>query len=474
MSAAPRRPMLGLALPLRVWLTLSHAAMVALPVVALLASGALATDLRNQTRADLRHQGQVLATLLADRMASTQTGLDQLSGLSPILTTVREQTLAGIRIVDGEGRVVASSGDQLGEDLSERPEVLAALEGAIADEVRPRPPLSSKQSLASEARFADVRVFVAVPLVHAGEVVGVVVLSRTPREEVQALYQMGPRLAWGMLFGLVFAFSPTLLYGYLFSRSLRRVSETANRVASGSVADARALDLPDASHVVEARELSVAFRTMAERLRQRLTYFSEFAGNVAHEFKTPLASLKGTVELLEDEGMPAAQRARFLRNASEDVERLDRLVGGLLLLARAEEGAGQESVDLGAVIDGVARRFDGVAVHGSASWVRGNPDQLGIAAENLLENACRHGADPITLRLWTEADTTGFDVVDAGEGISEGNAEKVFARFFTTDRGEGTGLGLALVRAIVRVHGGEVLLVRRAEPTTFRVTLPRV
>ncbi|TNE88788.1 MAG: HAMP domain-containing protein [Deltaproteobacteria bacterium] len=470
--SAPR-PMLGLALPLRVWLTLSHFAMLALPIVAILATGALATDLRDQTRADLQHQGQVLATVLTDRMHRRGETLYDAEGLSPLLTTIREQTLAGIRVVDAEGVVVATSGSQLGETLAGRPEVDAALEGAIAESVRPRPPLSSKHSLDSEARFADVRIFVAVPVVENGHPVGAVVLSRTPREELQAIYQMAPRLIWGAGVGLFLTFLPTMLYGYLFSRSLRRVSRTANRMASGSVANLRELDLPDRSHVVEAREISAAFRTMAERLQERLSYFSEFAGNVAHEFKTPLASLKGTIELLEDPDMPPAQRARFLGNAAEDVDRLDRLVGGLLSLARAEEGMGQEPIALDELAAEVLVRHPAVTVEGAGSWVRGNREQLASALDNLLENAARHGKAPIALRLWTEPERTGFDVTDAGEGVSEGNVDKVFARFFTTHRGEGTGLGLALVRAIARVHGGEVELLRRAEPTTFRVSLPR-
>jgi signal transduction histidine kinase len=475
MSERPpsRRSMLGLAFPLRVWLTLSHFAMLALPVVVLVATGALATDLRNQTRADLLHQGQVFATLLAGEFAAGEADLSGLAELSPVLTSVREQNLAGIRIVDRTGRVVATSGDQLGEDLSSRPEVARALAGVVGDVVRPRPPLSSKQSLASDARFANVRVFVAVPIEHGGQTIGAVVLSRTPREEVQALYQMGPRLAWGVVGGLLFAVLPTLLYGHLFSRSLRRVSETANRMAAGSVAESASLDLPDASHVVEARELSAAFRTMAGRLRERLTYFSDFAGNVAHEFKTPLASLKGTIELLEDAEMPDPQRARFLANAAEDVQRLDRVVGGLLLLARAEEGEAQGRLSLESLVRSSASRFEGVLVSGSAGEVFGNADQLAVLVENLLENAVRHGSSPVEVALWRTEEHTGLEVRDAGPGVSEGNADKIFRRFFTTDPGEGTGLGLALVRAIARVHGGEVMLTRRASPTTFRLRLPR-
>jgi signal transduction histidine kinase len=122
----------------------------------------------------------------------------------------------------------------------------------------------------------------------------------------------------------------------------------------------------------------------------------------------------------------------------------------------------------------VVRRHPGVQVTGQAAWVRGNAEQLASAVDNLLDNAAHHGAAPIHVHLWVEGHHTGFDVSDRGEGISEGNADKVFRRFFTTRRDHGgTGLGLALVRAITRVHGGDTTLEQRANPTTFRVRLPR-
>ena len=164
------KPLLRVVLPLRVWLTLSHFAMLALPVVAILATGALATDLRDQTRVDLQHQGQVLATVLTDRMQRRGESLTSAQGLSPVLTTIRQQTLAGIRIVDVDGIVVATSGS------SARGVPGRASGGGAGAEGRHRQagasrvlPLSTTHSLASEARFADVRVFVAVPIVDKGQ-----------------------------------------------------------------------------------------------------------------------------------------------------------------------------------------------------------------------------------------------------------------------------------------------------------------
>ena len=99
-----------------------------------------------------------------------------------------------------------------------------------------------------------------------------------------------------------------------------------------------------------------------------------------------------------------------------------------------------------------------VTLSGQAAPINGDPAQLGAVIKNLVQNAQLHGGDGVTVRVhaWTEAERTGFDVVDDGVGISAANLPRVFDRFFTTDRAGGTGLGLALVRAIVEQHGGDV------------------
>ena len=109
-----------------------------------------------------------------------------------------------MRLLDPRGVVIASSGAGLGENLSGDPEVAAALSGQTGAELRPRPPASRRQPLDSISRRARVRVFIAKPVLSpSGQVAGAVLLSRTPREELQALYQMAPRLLWGVGFALL-------------------------------------------------------------------------------------------------------------------------------------------------------------------------------------------------------------------------------------------------------------------------------
>jgi signal transduction histidine kinase len=245
------------------------------------------------------------------------------------------------------------------------------------------------------------------------------------------------------------------------------------RIAAGVIPEP--VEYADAadSRIAETRALSRALHTMSERLRARLTYISEFAGNVSHEFKTPVSSLRGTVELLrDDEEMPPEQRARFLDNALHDLDRMSRLVGGLLRLARAEEGGAREPLDLGRLAAEVAGRY-GVDVSPLSATIAGNAEQLDAVLSNLLENARRHGGPELRVDVRLLGEQVEVEVRDNGPGISPANLARIFDRFFTTDRARGgTGLGLALARTIAEAHGGSLRASSEPGDTRFTLALP--
>ena len=201
-------------LNLRLWLAGSHLAVILLPVLVLLASGELANDLRDQTRWDLEHQGVIIAMMSADivafnRLKDPTIGLERVGqGLSERLGKIKVATLSGIRVTDARGVVVATSGQLFGEDLSGDVEVAQALLGQSTSVVKSRTP--ARMPLASESRRTGVRLFVAIPVMLDDEVLGTVVLSRTPRDEIQAIYKMYP----GPLFvGTVLAMLSTVAFG---------------------------------------------------------------------------------------------------------------------------------------------------------------------------------------------------------------------------------------------------------------------
>jgi len=471
-------------LPLQRWLVVSHLVVLALPLGTLFGTGALARDLQQQTQEDLDHQASLLALHIGSELghAPAAAGIEDLSdAVTRLLVDAKQSTLTGFRVVDGSGIVVASSGDGVGDDISDDQEVRAALAGSKGLALRPRQVSGSReQPLSSASRRASVRVFVARPVKRDGEVVGAVVLSRTPREEWQTLWQMAPELWAGALFALAATSSLAFVIGYFLSRSMVRLSGVGARIAAGEMGVDEALAPAERSQVLEVRALASSLRTMSERLRERLAYISDFAANVSHEFKTPVASLLGTIELLEDDletpTLTRAQEQRFLENAHQDLDRLSRLVGGLLRLARAEEGADRERVDLGALAAEVAGRLDAaLVVRAPAPAVVANPVELRGVLANLVENAHVHGGGTVQIQVLAD----GFDVVDDGAGISAANLPQIFDRFFTTRRDlGGTGLGLAFVRAVVVAHGGTVTVTSRVATATtpgetrFRVRFP--
>jgi signal transduction histidine kinase len=468
--------------PLRSWLILSHGGVLVAPVLVLLGSGALFEDLQWQTEEDLKHQGALLTMLIESevlraRHEDKSAGIRTIaSRLNPSLQDAKAVTLSGIQVVDTSGRVLATSGRVLGQDLSAYPEIVDALNGNVSSLTRPRPEPTERHAPWSESRSAKIRVFVALPVVVDEEVIGAILLSRTPRDQLQALYYMGPGVGGAIVVAVVAAMLLGAVAAWVATRSLRLLGRGAERISEGDFRGLDELARPSRSHLVEVAHTATALTAMTERLRQRLSYIAEFASNVSHEFKTPIATLRGTVELLcDDDEMPPEQRARFLTNATRELDRLERMVTGLLSLARADESGARQEVDLQELVAQAASEHE-VAVSGEAAPVRADQAQIEAVLKNLVENARRHGGPDVqvSLEAFTEPRVTGFRVRDTGQGISPANLERVFDRFFTTDRARGgTGLGLALVRAIIERHGGQVTVQSQPGDTVFTVTLPR-
>jgi len=253
----------------------------------------------------------------------------------------------------------------------------------------------------------------------------------------------------------------------------------AERIAAGDRRQRLKLERRD-----EIGELARTFDTMARRLDERARYVAELSANISHEFKSPLTSIRGAAELLREGAAddPDA-RQRFLGNILTDAKRLDRLVTRLLELSRVEaDPAPMEVLDYQALVREAAQGArDDVPVvldyRASHRRLRGRGAHLTSVLGNLIDNAQQHA----------EADTeVAIRVVDGPEGcirtsvhnvgppIREAKLERIWDRFFTTraDQG-GTGLGLPIVDAVVRAHGGTVAVRSTAEDGThFSVELP--
>jgi two-component system sensor histidine kinase SenX3 len=200
-----------------------------------------------------------------------------------------------------------------------------------------------------------------------------------------------------------------------------------------------------------------------------------FLDAVTHEMKTPLASMRLYVETLLRHDPERERRQQFLTRMGEDLERLDRTVNQVLAAARAEERRRRVSgaaVELQEVLEACMqdirdrhRLADGaIALDGASGLrVRGDRAELAVVFRNLLDNAVKYSNEPVEVRVHVSAPRDGrvsIEISDRGIGIPVGELRKIFQRFYRTgrdvQRAAGLGLGLFIVRNLVRRQGGHV------------------
>lgn len=271
---------------------------------------------------------------------------------------------------------------------------------------------------------------------------------------------------------------------YVFvGRALSPVERMTATAATISASDlSRRVPDPDADDVVG--RLAVTMNRMLDRLESSQVAQQRFVSDASHELRSPIASLRALAEVTIAHP-EAAEVSRLAEGVLDEALRLERLVGDLLLLARADErglrGA-NDAVDLDELIRAEASRLRAttalrVDVEAVALQVPGSRPQLAQLVRNLVDNASRHARSSVSLVLRRSDATAVLEVIDDGGGIPPGDRERVFDRFVRLDdsrqRAEGgTGLGLAIVREIARAHQGHVIVADDPDRTVFRLTLP--
>ena len=403
--------------------------------------------------------------------------------LDAILRGVQHDTLAGMRVTDFRGTVVASTGEDLGASAMQLDEVRRALAGESVSTMRWRGSDKPPPPLDSISRGTRIRVFVSLPIVYHDRVIGAVLLLRTPGNIWQALYGKRRELALGGALMLALVVALAVLTSVTIVRPIAALREQARRAAAGEQGAVAPLARPGTREIAE---LSDSVATMAQTLEARARYIRDFAAQVSHEFKTPLAAIQGSVELLRDHAgtMSREERLRFLGILENDARRLERLVRRLLELARADVMvAGNETCDAAAVArDAVERHRShelGIELQAPASALAAAipAEVLDAVLSNLLDNVRTHGGASACATVECRGDgrTVELTVADDGAGISAANAARVFDPFFTTARGRGgTGLGLSIARSLLRAHRGDLALLPSERGARFRITVPAV
>lgn len=279
--------------------------------------------------------------------------------------------------------------------------------------------------------------------------------------------------------------------GFTVRYVLRRIdgiTGTSNKIISGNLSER----VPVTGRNDEFDAVATSLNAMLERIERLMIGLKEVTDNVAHDLKTPLTRLRNKAEAaLRENADPAAQRAALETTITES-DQLIRTFNALLLIARAEAGTSTgafSNIDISEAVADVAELYTPVAEDAGIRLdariepgirLKANRELIGQALVNLVENAIKYGKSAeaggsIMLAARRETGRIVIEVADSGPGIPQSERKRVFERFARLEASRtepGAGLGLALVSAVVRLHGGEIGFEDNAPGAKAVITFP--
>lgn len=330
---------------------------------------------------------------------------------------------------------------------------------------------------------------------------GFILMLSVPRPRVPLLAILREEILGPFSRGVLLALLLALLLAYAMARwiaePLQRIARATEEFAQGKVVEIP-LQGPQ-----EVQALARSFNEMSAKVLASQRSQRDFIANISHDLKTPLTSIQGFAQAILDDTahdlQGIKQAAQIIRNESE---RMYRLVLDLLELARLDSGVTTirlEPFDLSALLralqqkvqpladrQGITLEFPALPADGSPdTMVDGDPDRLEQALANVLDNAVKYSpaGGKVEVGLSLGAGWIELSVADSGPGIPEADLERIFERFYQTDKarsgaGRGFGLGLAIAREIITLHGGEIRAYNRPAEggsggSVFIIRLPR-
>jgi two-component system, OmpR family, sensor kinase len=275
-----------------------------------------------------------------------------------------------------------------------------------------------------------------------------------------------------------------IYYASLAAGNVRRLQEAARKVADGNFETT----IPVAS-VGQLAPLARTFNEMQRRLAELDSARKQFIANASHELRTPIFSLGGFVELLEEEDPSPAEREEFVRTMRGQIERLTKLTADLLDLSQLDAGAmvmSAGSVDLGDLAREAAREFGPRAeAHGSRLHLRTAERPVIATADRervrqiiriLLDNALTHTEEGTEVSVTVNSSSrrrAELIVSDQGQGIPQRVQGRIFERFYTGDSSGGSGLGLAIATELAQRMDGRITISSSRRFTAFTLELPQ-
>jgi heavy metal sensor kinase len=295
-----------------------------------------------------------------------------------------------------------------------------------------------------------------------------------------------------------FALAVAFAGGFLLARRALRPVDRVSRLAREIEASNLSRRLPESPVDDEIGRLVGTFNQMIARLEASFEGMKRFTADASHELRSPLATMRGTIDVVLDRPREPEEYRQALQSVGEDVDRLRYVVDDLLVLARADAGRlplQRAPLQLRPVVADVVEAFQARAAELGVRLVAGRRDDLTIVGDerwlrqlltNLVENALkfsagseRTGGPEVRVELKAAPGVAVIAVLDSGPGIPDEALDKVFQRFYRVDAArrhggaEGHGLGLAIAAWIVHEHGGRILAENRADGgTIFTATLP--
>ena len=435
----------------------------------LLVRGVLVADVQNRVESELQQRVLELERFVAsDDRASD--GAD--------VTAVFDAFFAGSVPGPQEGLYAFVDGDPYLTNA--RPPAELTMDAALVSSLRSleQPRRSAVETAAGTAEY------VAVPVRSPGPagrpaVRGVFLAAQFPDAQLARVDRTLTRIGLGMLTLLALASVVAYVAAGRVLAPLRQAMETARSIQETNLTSR----IPVSGHD-DIAELSRTFNAMLDRLEHVVQLQRAFVSDAGHELRTPITIVRGHLELMTDDPV---DRAETIALVTDELDRMSRLVDDLLLLAKAERSdfLQAEPVQVGDLVPAVLAKVSALAAR---DWqlgpvvdatVDGDRQRLTQALGQLAQNATQHSGRGSRIRMGADRENgwVRLWVEDEGEGIAEGDQQRVFERFAraasSARRSEGSGLGLAIVRAIAEAHGGHVELTSSpGAGSTFAIVLP--
>ncbi|WP_341925007.1 HAMP domain-containing sensor histidine kinase [Nocardioides psychrotolerans] len=438
----------------------SAAATVVVALVLAAASLAFVLLQRHQLESSLSDVARQQASDIAAQVGLEGTQVDLVGGGG-------DQSL--VQVVNVDRTVVAASSSVTGE-----PPVVALFPepGDVVTLTSARLPIGEGEDFVVVAEGVD------------GPDGPMVVLAAQSLETVQeSTAIVGRLLAFGSPLVLL---AVALTMYWLTGRALAPVEAMRRQVATidGTATLAARVPVPPGGD--EITRLARTMNSMLDRLQNAADTQRRFVGDASHELRSPLATIRAAHEI-QALHPDSADWTTTSAEVLAELDRVDRLVADLLLLARSDEhglALRVQDVDLDDLVLAEASRLrrDGrleVVVSAPPVRVRADEHHLARALRNLTDNAQRHASSRVELTLSTRGDVARIEVVDDGSGVRLADRERIFERFVRLDSSRardsgGTGLGLPIARHIARAHGGDLICGEaRSGGPCFLLTVPR-